>query len=76
MKSIDQDSYAQRFSVRNPKSSYSQANRERLRNLIRRRKVVKKVLASLGDLVEDEAFEVPPDILRTLQANQDAWRHR
>jgi uncharacterized protein YdeI (YjbR/CyaY-like superfamily) len=75
VKSIDQDSYAQRFSVRNPKSSYSQANKERLRSLIKQGKVMKEVLASLGDLAEHEPFEVPPDILRALKANQDAWRH-
>ena len=31
VKTIDEDRYAQRFSLRNPKSPYSQANKERLR---------------------------------------------
>lgn len=71
---IDADRYAQRFSVRKPKSSYSQANKERLRALVKKGKVAKEVLAILGDIVEEE-FEVPADILKTIQANQQAWKN-
>ncbi len=69
---LDADRYAQRFSPRRPNRPYSQANKERLRALIRKRKVVKAVLATLGDL-EGEAFTVPADILEAIQANQLAW---
>jgi uncharacterized protein YdeI (YjbR/CyaY-like superfamily) len=75
VKTIDKDSFAQRFSVRKPKSQYSQANIERLRSLARQGKVVKEVLASLGDLLEEDAFEIPPNILKALKASKEAWKN-
>ena len=74
VKSIDDDRFAQRFSVRNPKSPYSQANRERLRELVKQGKVAKDVLATLGDLAEEE-FKIPPDILRAIKASKAAWKN-
>jgi uncharacterized protein YdeI (YjbR/CyaY-like superfamily) len=74
VKRIDEDRFAQRFSPRNPKSRHSQANRERLRALAEQGKVVKEVLATLGDLAE-EKFEIPPDILKAIQASQEAWKN-
>lgn len=73
VRGIDEDRYAQRFSVRKAKSSYSQANKERLRELIRQGKVVEEVLASLGEVLEEETNEIPPDILEAIQANEAAW---
>ena len=49
VKRIDENSYAQRFTPRNPKSTYSQANIERLRELVRLGKVLPSVQATLGD---------------------------
>jgi uncharacterized protein YdeI (YjbR/CyaY-like superfamily) len=74
VKRIDDDRFAQRFSVRNPKSPYSQANRERLRELIKQGKVAKDVLATCADLAEEE-FEIPPDILKAIQASKQAWKN-
>jgi uncharacterized protein YdeI (YjbR/CyaY-like superfamily) len=74
VKSIDEDRYAQRFSVRNPSTPYSQANKERLRYLIKQGVVVEDVLASLGGLA-DEQFEIPPDILEAIQSNDKAWEN-
>jgi uncharacterized protein YdeI (YjbR/CyaY-like superfamily) len=74
VKSIDEDRFAQRFSLRNPKSPYSQANKERLRELIRQRQVAKDVLATIGDVIEEE-FEIPPDILKAIKANKEAWKN-
>ena len=74
VKSIDDDRFAQRFSVRNPKSAYSQANRERLKELVKQGKVAKDVLATLGDLAEEE-YEIPPDILKAIRANKQAWKN-
>lgn len=72
---IDADRYAQRFSVRKPKSTYSQANKERLRELVKQGKVVNEVIAALGDLLEEEPFEIPPDIQKAIQANDTAWKN-
>ena len=75
VKSLDEQRFAQRFSVRKPKSAYSQANKERLRALVKQRKVAKEVLAALGDTLDDEAFEIPPDVLRALKAHKVAWKN-
>ncbi len=72
VRSLGPDIYAQRFTPRNPKAPYSQANKERLRLLIEQGKVARDVLATLGDLGEDD-FEVAPDILEAIQANPKAW---
>jgi len=74
VKSIDEDRYAQRFSVRNPSTPYSQANKERLRYLIKQGVIVEDVLAGLGGLA-DEQFEIPPDILEAIQSNDKAWEN-
>jgi len=71
---IDEDRFAQRFSLRNPKTPYSQANKERLRELVKQGKVVDEVLATLGDLVGEQS-EIPPDILDAIKANEEAWEN-
>lgn len=73
-KKIDEDRFAQRFTPRNPRTPYSQANKERLRGLIRQGKVIKEVLASVGDLA-GERFEIPTDILKAIKANKEAWKN-
>jgi len=74
VKNLDADRIAQKFSRRNPKSGFSQPNKERLRRLIAKRKVGKEVLSSLGDILA-EKFVIPEDILRALQKNAPAWRN-
>ena len=74
IKTIDEDSFAQRFSLRNPRTPYSQANKERLREMVKQGKVVDEVLATLGNLA-DEQFEIPPDILKAIRANRKAWKN-
>jgi len=74
VKSLDQKRSAQRFSPRKPKSKYSPANKERLRKLLKQRKVIKAVRETLGDL-PGEKFSIPQDILKAIKANKDAWKH-
>lgn len=74
VKTLDDKRTAQRFSPRKPKSSYSQANKERLRKLVKQRKVIKAVLATLEDVLE-ERFEIPEDILEAIKANRQAWKN-
>lgn len=45
VKRIDQDRFAQRFSLRNPKSAHSQANKERLGELVKQGQVIDKRIA-------------------------------
>ena len=74
VKALDEKRTAQRFSPRKPKSKYSPANRQRLRKLVKQRKVIKEVRETLGDILE-EKFEVPKDILGAIKANKEAWRN-
>ncbi|MHB8845072.1 MAG: YdeI/OmpD-associated family protein [Nitrospirota bacterium] len=74
VKKLDDERFAQRFSPRNPATKYSQTNKERLRRLIADSKVMKDVLARMGDLAE-EAFVIPPDILKALKTNKEAWKN-
>jgi uncharacterized protein YdeI (YjbR/CyaY-like superfamily) len=45
VRTLDDKRFAQRFSPRRPGSPYSQANKERLRSLVSKRKVVREVAA-------------------------------
>jgi len=74
VKNLDAERIAQRFSPRKPKSGYSQPNKERLQRLIKQGKVMKDVLATLGD-ISTEDFEIPSDILQALKANEPAWEN-
>lgn len=72
VKKLDEERTVQKFSPRSLRSGYSQANKERLRRLIEQGKVMDDVLATLGDML-DEEFEIPVDILEVLKANGQAW---
>lgn len=74
VRTIDEKKFAQRFTPRKPKSSYSPANKERLRNLIKKKKVIKEVRETLGDILEDK-FVMPKDILTEIKSNKEAWKH-
>jgi uncharacterized protein YdeI (YjbR/CyaY-like superfamily) len=74
VKRIDENAYAQRFSPRKPNSNYSQANKERLRELIRLGKVLPSVQATLRDIL-NEKFTIPSDILEAIKANKTAWKN-
>jgi uncharacterized protein YdeI (YjbR/CyaY-like superfamily) len=74
VRSIDEKRFAQRFSPRKPKSKYSPANKERLRSLLRKKKVIKEVRDSLGDLSEGK-FIMPKDILAEIKSNKEVWKH-
>lgn len=72
VRTVDEERVAQRFSPRNPRTPYSQANKERLTLLIGQGKVLPEVQATLGDL-DVENFVIPTDILQAIQADADAW---
>lgn len=73
-KTLDKERTAQRFSPRKPKSPYSPANKERLRNLVKQRKVIKEVRETLAGIL-DEKLKIPEDILNAIKANKQAWKH-
>lgn len=73
-KKLDEEHTAQRFSPRRPKTKYSQANIERLRYLVARKRVIKEVVESLGNMLNEE-FVIPNDILKAIKANKKARRN-
>jgi len=73
-KKVDHESFAQRFTPRNPKSSYSQLNKERLKLLLKQKKVVASTRKILPD-IENEKFIFPKDILNALKINREAWKN-
>jgi uncharacterized protein YdeI (YjbR/CyaY-like superfamily) len=73
-KRLDDEHTVQRFSPRKPKAKYSQANIERLRSLVAQKKVIHEVEETLDDVLSEE-FVVPPDILKAIKANKNAWKN-
>src|SRR5262245_54413461 len=69
VKKLGPESFAQRFSQRNPKSGWSEMNKERARRLIAAKKMTKAGLALLGHVHLAE-FIVPKDILKALQTDK------
>lgn len=78
IKRVDEGSFAQRFSPRKKASGLSQMNRERVRSLIARKRMTKAGLDAIAHVFDPsndkaEAFVIPPDILRPLKADKEAW---
>jgi uncharacterized protein YdeI (YjbR/CyaY-like superfamily) len=74
VRSIDERKYAQRFSPRKPGSTYSPANKERLRTLLKQKKVIREVRDTLGNITEEE-FTIAGDILQEIKSNPQAWKN-
>ena len=72
IKRLDGMHAVQRFTPRNPKSGYSQQNRERLRWLAERGLLHPSVREKVSDMLNEE-FVFPEDILRAIEANERAW---
>lgn len=73
-KRFDIEHTAQRFSPRKPKAKYSQANIERLRYLVEKKKVINEVAETLDDVLNQE-FVIPPDIMKAIKSNKEAWKN-
>jgi uncharacterized protein YdeI (YjbR/CyaY-like superfamily) len=74
VKKIDENSSAQRFTPRNPKSGYSQANIERLRKIVAEERVIPSVLVAVAPILAKK-FVFPPDIMAKIKANKTAWKN-
>ncbi|WP_370576119.1 YdeI family protein [Methanomethylovorans sp.] len=73
-KSLDKDSSAQRFSPRNPKSAYSQANKERMKWLLQRG-MIHPSMQDTAKKILNEEFVFPPDIIETIKSDELAWEN-
>ena len=74
VKHLDEHSSAQRFSPRNPKSEYSQANKERLRWLAKKGRLHSSIRDSVERALRTE-FVFPADIIEAIKENDKAWRN-
>jgi uncharacterized protein YdeI (YjbR/CyaY-like superfamily) len=78
-KPIDAEKYAQRFSPRRPGSPVSALNRERIRRLIRSRKMTSAGLTAVKHAVRKPASRIrialPPDIREALKADPAVWEN-
>lgn len=80
VKKIDKERFSQRFSPRRSTSVLSQMNKERIRELIKEKKITKfglKAVAHVFNHKTDEPnnFIIPPKIIKALRANKDAWKY-
>lgn len=73
-KRIDEASYAQRFTPRNPKTPYSEANKQRLRKLVKEGKVLPSIEDSIREILA-EKFVVASDVLEAIKSNEKAWNN-
>lgn len=69
---VDEQSFAQKFSPRKAGSSFSQPNKERLKLLLEDGLVMEDVRQTLEN-VDPEAYVFPDDIMDVLKANPSAW---
>lgn len=74
IKKLEEDSRVQRFSPRNPKSNWSETNKERVRRLIKKGKMTNPGLDLVPDL-SVESFKIPADILKELKKDSDTWKY-
>ncbi|MFC1970761.1 YdeI family protein [Chloroflexota bacterium] len=72
VKRVDQHATAQRFSPRKPNSEYSQANKERLKWLLKKGKIHNSIRKSIEKALRTE-FVFPHDIIKAIQENKKAW---
>jgi uncharacterized protein YdeI (YjbR/CyaY-like superfamily) len=73
-KRLDAHASAQRFSPRNPRSAYSQANKERLKWLVREGRIHPSIQGSVEKVLNNE-YVFPPDILEAIKKNPKAWEN-
>ena len=74
IKKLDEDTAAQRYTPRNPRSSYSQLNVERLRWLAERDLIHPSLRNEIKPVLEQD-FVFPEDILAEIKAIPKAWEH-
>ena len=80
VKKVDEESFAQRFSPRRPNSLFSQMNKERVRDLIKEKRMTKSGLRAIAHAFNPKTdmtkkLIISADILRSLKTNKEAWKY-
>jgi uncharacterized protein YdeI (YjbR/CyaY-like superfamily) len=74
-KGIDDERFAQRFSPRREGSAWSEANKERVRRLIKQGSMTPAGMEKLGDSLKDEKVIIEDDLLAELKKDNAAWKN-
>ena len=74
IKSLDKAHKIQRFTPRKPKSSYSQANKERLKWLMENKMIHPEFEDKIQDVLS-EPFTFPNDIIEKLKEDETVWKN-
>jgi len=74
IKSLNKEQTVQRFSPRNPKSKYSQANKERLKWLVKKDMIHLSIQDTAKKVLSDK-FVFPPDIIEAIKGDKVAWKN-
>jgi uncharacterized protein YdeI (YjbR/CyaY-like superfamily) len=74
IKKFDEKSSAQRYSPRNPKSPFSQPNKERLRLLLEEKRL-HPTMINFAEEALKEKFVFPSDIIEAMKEDKDAWKN-
>lgn len=80
LKRIDKEKFTQRFTPRKPKSNLSEMNKERIRRLIKKRRMTAAGLNAISgsfDKLKDkqEKLIIAQDILKAVKTNRQAWKN-
>jgi uncharacterized protein YdeI (YjbR/CyaY-like superfamily) len=78
IKKVDEESFAQRFTPRRPNSQLSELNKERIRRLIKQKKITLiglKAISHVFNSTEENEFIVPEEILERIKENALAWKN-
>ena len=73
-KTLDKENTVQRFSPRNPKSNYSQANKERLKWLASKKMLHPSIQDAVKDILK-EKYIFPADILDEIKKDKCTWKN-
>lgn len=74
VKTFDNESSVQRFTPRNPKSSYSQTNKERLRWL-QKENLLHPSMKEIAVKVLKDKYVFPRDIINSIKTDKAAWEN-
>jgi len=74
IKRINDEKYMQRFSPRNPKSAYSQANKERVKWLLSQKMIHPSMLEKAKEIAS-EKFIFPGDIMEFVKKDKVVWKN-
>jgi len=74
VKTLDNNHIIQRFTQRNPKSDYSQANKERLKWLLDKKLIHPSLEKNVRDIISSK-FVFPPDIINAIKNDKTTWHN-